>query len=115
VTARAGKVRVAVVGVASLTLFATGCQFSASTGYYIQPDELASQVATELAKSVGADAPPDLNCGTERIRIEEGRVVDCILSVVGDADRYAVVVTLEDVDGKDFVFDAKVGAEPLPR
>lgn len=99
----------------AFSLSIAACTVTSTSGYYVQPDVLAGRAATELAKSIGSDTPPTLTCGTERIRIEEGRVVDCILSVDGDLDRFAVTVTLKDVNGAKFAFAAKVASEPLPR
>src|SRR5690554_5609284 len=89
-----------------------GCTVSASANLTVSPESFAETVATALQDAVGADAPPNIDCGDEQIGLVEGDIVVCALSTDGDPDVYDTTVTITEVDGTDYSINAQVAYEP---
>lgn len=96
--------------VAALAL--TSCSFSASAGktVEIEPAKLADQAAGALEAQVGRK--PQIDCGTEKVKIEDGGTKVCELTDGGK--KYDATITFSQVDkstGK-FHLDVKVANTP---
>ncbi len=107
-TTRRAASALAMSAAAMLTI--AGCTGEAKL--QVEPDALGEQVATALAESVGADVPPNVDCGEDTIYPKNDLVVMCILSVEGDTDAYDVTVTFDSVEGTEYHFNSIVADQP---
>lgn len=100
---------VATMGAVGM-LALSGC--SGESKAYVEPDALGEQVANALAAEVGAETPPTVDCGEDKIYPENELVVMCVLSVDGDEAEYDVTVTFDSVEGTEYHFNSVVASEP---
>lgn len=105
-TLRSGSALAAITLAAALT----GC--SASANFTVDPDAFATEVANTLQQQVGADTPPNIDCGDESIDIVEGETVECELTVPDVTDIWDTTVTITEVDGTEYGFDVEVAEDP---
>lgn len=104
------------VALAAFCLTAVGCSAEVGIGdNVISESDLEDEVAQQLAKQVN-QPEPDIDC-PDGLKAEVGASTQCVLSVKGDSDRYAVTVTVNEVDEstKEAHFDIEVGNEPLEK
>ncbi|SEJ13653.1 DUF4333 domain-containing protein [Demequina mangrovi] len=101
----------ALAGAVAAAAALTGCGGGGDT-VTIEPDDLALDVGSLLQTQVGADAPPALDCGTETLELGEGDTVVCGLSVDGDDGVYDTTVTISEISGTAYRFDAVVADAP---
>jgi len=98
--------------VACLTVALAGCQVDVKSGPFVEPDTLGEEAAESLAVQVDAGITPTVDCGEERVYLEEGMEVPCRLSVEGDEGYYDVWVTITSLTAQgDFDMDIRVGDE----
>ena len=97
---------VPVVAVAALLL--AGCTFSVGldTAPTVAPDEIESAAAGSLEHSTGVR--PDIDCGDERIPVEEGRSFTCLLVDPVAGLEFDVVITFNEVDFPRYFMDIQV-------
>jgi len=100
-----------IAGVASSLVLLSGCSFSAgagTTGHRVNDDVVATKasfeklVATSLAKMVDNGVTPSIDCGSDDIKLVNGRVQNCELSTADSPGTvYDVEVTISDVKNYD--------------
>ncbi|MGV8882178.1 MAG: hypothetical protein ACOH19_08490 [Rhodoglobus sp.] len=100
-------VSLAVVTVAS-ALMLTACSLS------VTPTVSASTVAETAEDALEAEVGtrPDIDCGTEAVKLVDGTKVDCILTDPGSGTEIDALVTLSKVDGSNFTVNVKVADAP---
>lgn len=91
-----------------LTLALTGCSASVG-GSQVSSEELAAQVSTVLAETVGR-APELVEC-PDPLEAEVGAEVRCTLTDGGET--YGISVTATEVAGDQVSIDVQVDEEPL--
>jgi hypothetical protein len=93
--------------VLAVLMAVASCQ--ASANLTVSASSLADQVADGLERD---GLKPNIDCGSDAVDLVEGKVVYCTLSVTGDSAEYDVTVTLSDIDGTKYHFDAQVADQP---
>lgn len=98
----------AVVTVAS-ALMLTACSLS------VTPTVSASKVAETAEDALEAEVGirPDMDCGTEAVKLVDGTTVDCILTDPGSGTEIDAVVTISKVKGTNFTVNVKVADVPI--
>lgn len=97
----------AVVTVAS-ALMLTACSLS------VTPTVSASKVAETAEDALEAEVGmrPEIDCGTEAVKLIDGTTVDCILTDPGSGTEIDALVTLSKVNGTNFTVNVKVADAP---
>jgi hypothetical protein len=93
----------------------TGCFSVTPGGPTISPDQVASAAEDALEAQVGSR--PEMDCGTSDIALEEGAVVDCVLTDPATGDEYDATVTLSqiEIDGDQADYHVSVQVADQPR
>lgn len=103
----------ALIAGVSLTAL-TGCFSFTPGGPVISPDQVASAAEDALEAQVGMR--PEIDCGATDIPLEEGAVVDCVLTDPANGDEYDTTVTLSDIaidgDRADYHVSVQVADQP---
>ncbi len=81
----------------------------------ISEADLEQEVAQQLASQTN-QPEPDIDC-PDGLKAEVGASTECVLSVEGEPDRYAVTVAVNEVDEdtNEAHFDIEVAKEPLKK
>jgi hypothetical protein len=88
-----------------------GCSFSVG-GATLEGGALAEQVASKLSAAVPDAPPPVIDCGDDKIPVEEGKVIHCDLTDDAETAHYDAAVTITSVEGSNVEFTVQVGSEP---
>lgn len=100
-----------VVAGAAIALALSGCTFSLTPQIpEVDASDVATAVADQLEKQVGTR--PDVDCGTNKVQLEVGTKLTCVLTDPGSGLEYDTVVTFTEVNGTDYKFDFKVADSP---
>ncbi|MCU1418433.1 MAG: hypothetical protein JWP32_2607 [Schumannella sp.] len=107
---RARNLKLVLAGAAAALLL-SGCTFSLTPQI---PEVDASGVATavedKLEEQVGSR--PDVDCGTDKVKLEVGSTLTCVLTDPGSGLEYDTVVTFTSVKGTTYEFDFHVADSP---
>lgn len=108
---RSRHLTVAPVAVLAATLLA-GCVFTPgqNTAPTVAPEDLETLAADELEEQVGMR--PELDCGDERIPVEQGTSVTCLLVDPSAGLEFDTVITFTDVTGSSYDLDIQVADVP---
>ena len=107
---RSRNLTLAVAG-AAIALALSGCTFSLTPQIpQVDASDVATAVADQLEKQVGSR--PDVNCGNDKVSLEVGTKLTCVLTDPGSGLEYDTVVTFTEVNGTDYKFDFKVADSP---
>ena len=83
-----------------------------ASGYLlISPDQVATAAENALEAQVGSR--PDIDCGTDDVKLVNGTKVDCILTDPSTGERFNAPVTISEVAGTDYKVSVQVGDEAL--
>ena len=103
-TNRAGSLALVAV-----VLALSACTFS---GVRTAPaPHVASSAEDVLEQRSGVR--PEIDCGTQQVKLVGGTLVDCILTEPATGDRYRAPVIISDVDGSDFEVKVNVAEDPV--
>jgi len=96
---------------AALALALSGCTFSLTPQIpEVDASDIATAVADQLEAKVGTR--PDVDCGNNKVQLEVGAKLTCVLTDPGSGLEYDTVVTFTEVKGTDYKFDFKVADSP---
>lgn len=100
-----------VVAGATLALALSGCTFSLTPQIpQVDASDVATAVADKLEEQIGTR--PDVDCGNNKVQLEVGTTLTCVLTDPGTGLEYDTVVTFTSVNGTDYGFDFKVADSP---
>ena len=101
----------AVIAGAAVALLLSGCSFSLTPQI---PEVAGADVATVVEDKLEAQVGtrPDVDCGNNKVSLEVGSTVTCVLTDPGSGLEYDTVVTFTEVKGTDYKFDFKVADSP---
>jgi hypothetical protein len=99
------------VGAAAAAVLLSGCvpNFAPQIPT-IAGSDVATAVEDKLEETVGSR--PDVNCGSDEVKLEVTATLTCLLTDPGSGLEYDVVVTFTKVTGTDYEFDFKVADSP---
>jgi hypothetical protein len=101
----------AVVAIGAAALLLSGCSFSLTPQIpEVAGADVATVVEDKLEEQVGTR--PDVDCGTDDVKLEVGNKLTCVLTDPGSDLEYDVVVTFTEVKGTEYKFDFKVADSP---
>ncbi len=104
------------VALAAICLAGVGCSAEVTVGdNAISEADLEQEVAQQLASQTN-QLEPDIDC-PDGLKAEVAASTECVLSVEGGPDRYAVTVAVNEVDEdtNEAHFDIEVAKEPLKK
>ena len=101
----------AVIAGAAVALLLSGCSFSLTPQI---PEVAGADVATVVEDKLEAQVGtrPDVDCGDDKVQLEVGTKLTCVLTDPGSGLEYDVVVTFTEVKGTEYQFDFKVADSP---
>jgi hypothetical protein len=100
-----------VVAGAAAALLLSGCSISLTPQIpEVGGDAVATAVADKLEEQVGTR--PEVDCGDDKVKLEVGTKLTCLLTDPATDLEYDVVVTFTEVNGTDFGFSFKVADSP---
>jgi hypothetical protein len=100
-----------VVAGAALAVVLSGCNFSFTPQIpEVDASDVATAVADKLEEQVGSR--PDVDCGNDKVQLEVGSTLTCVLTDPGSGLEYDTVVTFTEVKGTEYQFDFKVADSP---
>ncbi|WP_187350641.1 DUF4333 domain-containing protein [Glycomyces terrestris] len=94
---------------------AAACFGLAACGLFGPPTVTAAEVAEAAEDALEADIGqrPEIDCGDDdRIAVEEGAEVDCVLDDPATGEEYDATVTFTGVDGGEWHADVEVASAP---
>ena len=98
-----------LVGAVALS-FASLVGVQCSAGYQLaDPSDLAKTAAEALEQQTGA--LPNIDCGSERVKVIKDESVVCALTTDAGAV-YDTTITFTEIDGSDYKFRVKVADTP---
>ena len=101
--------RIGSLAVVGVVLVLSACTFS---GTRTAPaPHVASSAEDVLEERTGVR--PEIDCGTQQVKLVGGTLVDCILTEPASGDRYKAPVLISDVDGSDFSVKVNVAEDPV--
>jgi len=100
-----------VVAAAATAVLLSGCNFSFTPQIpEVEGSDVATAVEDKLEDEVGTR--PDIDCGSDPVKLEVTASLTCVLTDPGSGLEYDVVVTFTSVSGSDYTFDFKVADSP---
>jgi hypothetical protein len=107
---RSRIISLAVAG-SALAVALSGCTISLTPQIpEVAASDVATAVADKLEQQVGTR--PDVDCGKNKVQLEVGNKLTCILTDPGSGLEYDTVVTFTEVKGTDYAFDFAVADSP---
>jgi len=107
-----GTTRTAALLLVPVTALAlTACTVTKT--YSIAGPDLADKVAGGIKDAISATTAPPVDCGTNKITVEEGGTTTCTVTDDG-GDVYDVTVTFYNLDTKTGKFDFRFEVAPTP-
>lgn len=99
------------VTAAAATIMLAGCSISLTPQILEVP---ASDIAVTVEDKIEAEigSRPEVDCGTDDVKLEVSASLTCLLTDVGTGLEYDVVVTFTEVTGSDYSFDFAVADSP---
>lgn len=100
-----------VVAGAAAALLLSGCTFSLTPQIpEIDASDVATVVEDKLEEQVGSR--PEVDCGDDKVQLEVGGKLTCVLTDPASSLEYDVVITFTEVKGTDYQFDFQVADSP---
>lgn len=94
------------------TLVLSGCSFNASAYLTVPPEDIEKVASEALQKQINNGYVPIMDCGDDRIKVRVDEAIDCVMTFDNDPTVLDAVVTITEVDGKDYKIFVKVADEP---
>lgn len=92
---------------------AAGVLLSSCTSVYllVSPEQVATAAEDALEAQVGSR--PEMDCGTDDVKLVNNTKVDCILTDPATGEKFEAPVTISDVDGTDYRVNVSVSDEAI--
>ena len=107
---RSRKLPLVMAGAATALLL-SGCSFSFTPQILeVEGSDVATVVEDKLEETVGAR--PEVDCGDDKVQLEVGNTLTCVLTDPASGLEYDVVITFTEVEGTEYAFDFEVADLP---
>ncbi|WP_051196438.1 DUF4333 domain-containing protein [Jonesia quinghaiensis] len=97
---------------AATALALSGCSFNASAYLTVPPEDIEKVASEALQEQINNGYVPILDCGDDRVKVRVDEAIDCVMTFDNDPTVLDAVVTITEVDGKDYKIFVKVADEP---
>ncbi|ACV07815.1 hypothetical protein Jden_0140 [Jonesia denitrificans DSM 20603] len=78
----------------------------------VAPEDIAQTASNLLMQEYNIGLEPLLDCGEERVKLVNDEQVDCVITFAEDPTVLDSVVTISEVDGRNYNLHIKVADEP---